>query len=140
MLGGRRRPGSPWRPRRENSIAGGFSPTNRISAILLSETRKMFRTIGIWVVAIAALISVALQIEAREQRADFLSEQRYQSCMAQITGGATNLLLLDASIRGGGGTTLFAGEGRRLAPNNDEAISRCSRRFRHTTTPTTEQP
>lgn len=100
----------------------------------------MFRTIGIWVIAIAALVSVTLQIEARGQRADLLREQRYQSCMAQITGGATNLLLLDTSIRSEGGTSIFAGEGHRLAPNNDEAISRCSRRFRHTTTPTTAQP
>ena len=100
----------------------------------------MLRTLGIWVIAAAAVASVALQLEERQDRATLLNEQRYQSCMAQNIGGAVNLLQLDTAARlsaGGDEDSIYQGEGRQLPTNLDEAISRCSGRFAHTTTPTT---
>lgn len=89
----------------------------------------MLRSLGIWVIAAAAITSVALQLEEREDRTVLLNEQRYQSCMAQQIGGAVNLERLEAVF------PLSDQDRRQLTTNLDEGIGRCSRRFPHTTTP-----
>ncbi len=99
----------------------------------------MLRTLGIWVIAAAAASSVLLQLEERRDRTALMNEQRYQSCMAQNIGSAVTLAQLDATVRTAGGddNSIFKSEGNQLAMKLDEGISRCSRRFPHTTTPTT---
>jgi len=88
------------------------------------------RTVGVWVAAVALVVSVAFQVEERQDRKALLGEQRYQSCMAQEIGSATDLLLLESS----GADEAVSGT---RAVQLDEAMSRCRKAFPHTTTPTT---
>ena len=96
------------------------------------------RTIATWIIALGVVALVGLELEERSVRQESLDEARYQSCMAQLTGGGVNLLMLDARMREASGSpSIFSGEGGELPNRHDEGINRCSRRYAHTTTPTT---
>ena len=99
------------------------------------------RTVGIWIVAVALVALLAVDVEERSQRRQILDEQRYQSCMAQQIGIGVNLLALEGRqrvISGGDETSVLRPQGDRdVSMSLDEAIKRCSDAFPHSTTPTT---
>ena len=94
------------------------------------------RPLATWLIAFALVLLVGLQIEERQDRKAALNEQRYQSCMAEVTGFNLNYLALDtfyARVHDPGVAPLDD----EALQATDEAMKRCGSHFDHTSPPTT---